>query len=162
MTEGRGKKVWLVMFILSILFIGWTFFTLINGNTILENGVKMCAGSSFDVKTIEERALGFMNMARAKPLWEKIWIGIIGLFCALGLKRKMQYAWILGIIWGAMILVNGLVQGIYEVIILNWSMACPQTFIFLVFGIVTLVSLLVIKNDFLSKDKTPNTLNERI
>ncbi|UCF97751.1 MAG: hypothetical protein JSV89_21685 [Spirochaetaceae bacterium] len=152
MTREKGKNVWLVMLILSILFIGWTVFTISNGSTILENGVKMWAGSSFDVKTIEERALGFMNLSMVKPLWEEIWIGIIGIFCALGLKRKMKYAWILGIIWGAMMLVNGIVQGLYEVVILNWSMACPQTYIFLVFGIVILVSLLVARKGF-SLDK---------
>jgi len=148
MTREKGKNVWLVMLILSILFIGWTVFTISNGNTILENGVKMWAGSSFDVRTIEEKALGFMNMAMVKPLWEEIWIGIIGIFCALGLKQKMRYAWILGIIWSAMMLTNGIVQGLYEVVILDWSMACPQTYIFLVFGIVTLVSLLVAVKGF--------------
>jgi hypothetical protein len=148
MIKEKGKNVWLVVLILSILFIGWTAFTISNGNTILGNGVKMWAGSSFEVKTIEERALGFMNMAMVKPLWEEIWIGIIGIFCALGLRRKMKYAWILGIIWGAMMIVNGIIQGLYEVVILNWAMACPQTYIFFVFGIVTLVSLLVTTKGF--------------
>jgi hypothetical protein len=148
MTKEKGKNVWLIMLILSILFVGWTVFTISNGNTILENGVKMWAGSSFDVKTIEERALGFMNMAMVKPLWEELWIGAIGTFCAFGLKRKMKYAWILGIIWGAMMLANGIVQGLYEVVILNWAMPCPQTYIFLVFGIVTLISLLMTRKGF--------------
>jgi hypothetical protein len=148
MIKQKGKNVWLVVLISSVLFIGWTVFTISNGNTILENGVKMWASSSFDVKTIEERALGFMNMAMVKPLWEEIWVGLIGIFCAFGLKRMMRYAWILGIIWGAMMLVNGAVQGLYEVVILNWAMACPQTYIFLVFGIVTLVSLLVTRKGF--------------
>ena len=152
MTREKGRNVWLVMLVVSILFIGWTAFTIINGNTILENGVKMWARSSFDVKTIEERALGFMNLSMVKPLWEELWIGIIGIFCAVGLKRKMKYAWILGIIWSAMMLANGVVQGLYEVVILNWSMACPQTYIFLVFGIITLVSLLVAKKGFSSEE----------
>lgn len=148
MTKEKGKNVWLVMLVLSILFIAWTIFTISNGNTILENGVRMWAGSSFDVQTIEKRALGFMNMAMVKPLWEEIWIGIIGIFCALGLKQGKRVAWILGIIWGAMMLANGVVQGLYEVVILNWSMACPQTYIFLVLGIVTLVTLLVARKRY--------------
>ena len=152
MTNEKGKNVRLVMLILSILFTGWTTFTISNGNTILENGVKMWAGSSFDVNIVEERALGFMNMAMIKPLWEEMWIGIIGIFCALGLKRKMKYAWTLGIIWGAMMIVNGVVQGLYEVVILKWAMACPQTLIFLVFGIVTLLSLLVTRKGFSLKE----------
>ncbi len=153
MTEEKGKNVWLVMLIVSVLFIGWTVFTISNDNTILENGVKQWAGSSFDVKIIEERALGFMNMAMLKPLWEEIWIGIIGIFCALGLKQRKRFAWVPGIIWGTMMLTNGVVQGLYEVVILNWRMACPQTYIFLVFGIVILVSMLMARKGF-SKYKT--------
>jgi hypothetical protein len=136
------------MLILSILFIGWTVFTISNGNTILQHGVRMWARSSFDVTTIEERALGFMNMAMVKPLWEEIWVGIIGIFCALGLKQGQRFAWMLGLIWGAMMLANGIVQGLYEVAILSWSMPCPQTYIFLVLGLVTLITLLVARNRF--------------
>ena len=150
MTKEKGFKarVWLIIMILSVLFIGWTVFALSNGDTILENGVKQWAGSSFEVGNVEERALGFMNMAMVKPLWEEIWIGIIGIFCALGLKQRKRFAWILGILWGAMMLTNGVIQGGYELIILNWSMACPPTYIFLVFGMIALVSLLVARKRF--------------
>lgn len=148
MTKEKGKNVWKVILILSCLFLGWTIFTICNGNTILENGIKMWAGSSFDLGNVEERALGFMNMAMIKPLWEELWIGIIGIFCALGLKQKNKFALILGIIWGAMMVTNGLIQGGYEMFILNWSMPCPQTYIFLVFGIIALVSLLVTRKGF--------------
>ena len=81
-----------------------------------------------------------------------LFIGIIGIFCALGLKRKLNYAWVLGVIWGAMMLANGLIQGGYEMFILNWSMPCPQTYIFLVFGIIALVSLLVTTKGFFLKE----------
>lgn len=148
MTKEKGRNVWLVILILSCLFLGWTIFTISEGNTILENGIKMWAGSSFDLGTVEAKALGFMNMAMIKPLWEELWIGIIGIFCALGLKQKIKFAWILGVIWGAMMLTNGLTQGGYEMFILNWSMPCPQTYIFLVFGIIALVSLLVARKGF--------------
>jgi hypothetical protein len=152
MNKEKGKNVWLVILIVSCLFLGWTIFTISNGNTILENGLKMWARSSFDLGNVEEKALGFMNMAMVKPLWEEIWIGIIGIFCALGLKQTKRFAWILGIIWGSMMLTNGLVQGGYEMFILNWSMPCPQTYIFLVFGLVTLISLLVSSKRFSAAD----------
>jgi hypothetical protein len=148
MTEEKGKNVWLVILILSCLFLGWTIFTISNGATILENGIKMWAGSSFDLGNVEEKALGFMNMSMIKPLWEELWIGIFGIFFALGLKRKMKYAWTLGILWSAMMLANGVIQGGYEMLILNWSMPCPQTYIFLVFGIIALISLLVTRKGF--------------
>ena len=97
-------------------------------------------------------ATPFMNMAMIKPLWEELWIGIIGIFCALGLKQRKRFAWILGMIWGVMMLTNGVIQGVYEVVILNWSSACPQTYIFLVFGVIALISLLLKRKEF--------TLNE--
>ena len=149
MTEEKGKNVWLIMLILSCLWLAWTIFTISNGNTILENGIKMWAGSSFDLGNVEEKALGFMNMSMIKPLWEELWIGIFGIFFALKLKQMKKYAWTLGIIWSAMMLANGVIQGGYEMFILNWSMPCPQTYIFLVFGIIALVSLLVVKKDSL-------------
>jgi hypothetical protein len=148
MTKEKGKNVWWILMILSCLFLGWTIFTISNGDTILENGIKMWAGSSFDLGNVEEKALGFMNMAMIKPLWEELWIGIFGIFFALKLKQMKQYAWTLGIIWSAMMLANGVIQGGYEMFILNWSMPCPQTYIFLVFGIIALVSLLVVKKGF--------------
>jgi len=148
MTKEKGKNVWLIMLILACIFLSWTIFTISNGDTILENGIKMWAGSSFDLGTVEEKALGFMNLSMIKPLWEELWIGIFGIFFALGLKKKMKYAWTLGIIWSAMMLANGLIQGGYEMFILNWSMPCPQTYIFLVFGIIALVSLLVARKGF--------------
>ena len=145
MNSNKGKSGWLVVLILSGLFLGWTVFTISNGNTILENGIRMWARSSFDLANVEAKALGFMNMAMVKPLWEEIWIGIIGILCAVGLKQNNRFAWILGIVWGAMMLTNGLTQGGYEMLVLNWSMPCPQTYIFLVFGIIALVSLLVFR-----------------
>lgn len=143
MEGEKESRVWLVVLVISLLFIGWTVFTISNGSTILQNGLTMWAGSSFDVGSVEEKARGFMNMAMIKPLWEEIWIGIIGVFCAVGLRQGMRFSWQLGLIWGSMMLVNGIVQGSYEVAGLGWSMPCPQTYIFLALGIVALVSLLL-------------------
>jgi len=150
MTKEKGfnKHVWLIMMILSVLFIGWTLFAISSGDTILENGLKQWAGSSLELGNLDEAALGFLNMAMVKPLWEEIWIGILGLFCALGLKQKKKYAWILGILWSVMMLTNGAIQGGYELFILKWSSACPQTYIFLLFGMIALASLLVARKEF--------------
>ncbi|MBU1937872.1 hypothetical protein KKG05_10780 [bacterium] len=152
MNNEKGGNVWLVILVEACLFLGWTIFTICNGNTILENGLKMWAGSSFDLATVESKALGFMNMAMLKPLWEELWIGVFGIVFALGMKRKMKYAWTMGILWGAMMIANGIFQGGYEMFILNWAMPCPQTYIFLVLGIIALVSLLVKRKDFSAKN----------
>ena len=146
MTEEKGfnKYVWLIMMIVSLLFIVWTIFAMSNGgDKILETGLKDYAGSPLEVGDLDEDAHGFLSMSMLKPLWEEIWIGILGLFCALGLRQKKKYAWILGIFLGIMLLTNGLVQGGYELFILDWSSPCAQTYIFLVLGVIALASLLV-------------------
>jgi len=150
MTKEKGfnKHVWLIIMILSCLFLVWTLFAISNGGTILENGLKQFAGSSLEVRDLDEAAHGFLTMAMIKPLWEEIWIGILGIFFALGLKQKKKYAWTLGILWGAMMLANGVIQGGYELFILNWSMPCPQTYIFLLLGVIALAGLLVARKQF--------------
>jgi hypothetical protein len=87
-------------------------------------------------------------MAMLKPLWEEIWIGVLGIYCALGLRKKKKYAWILGLFWGIMLITNAVIQGVYEVAILNWSNACLQTYLFLLLGVIAVVSLLVTRREF--------------
>jgi len=143
---GFNKYVWLIMMILSLLLIVFTIFAMSSGgDTILETGLKDYAGSPLEVGDLDEDAHGFLSMSMLKPLWEEMWIGILGVFCALGLKQKKKYAWILGIFWGIMLLINGAIQGGYELFILDWSSPCAQTYIFLVLGIIALASLLVAK-----------------
>ena len=148
MTKEKGNSVWWIMLVLSCLLIAFTIFAISSGDSVLKNGLKQFAGSSFDLANLDEAAYGFLTMAMMKPLWEEFWIGIIGIFIAVGLKRKMKYAWTLGIVWGAMMLVNGIVQGGYEMFLLGWSGPCTQTYIFLVLGLVALVSLLVARKGF--------------
>lgn len=148
MTKEKGNNVWLIMLILSCILLAFTVFAISSGDSVLENGLKQFARSSFDLAELDEAAHGFLTMAMIKPLWEELWIGIIGIFIAIGLKRKMKYAWTLGIVWGAMMLVNGIVQGGYEMFILGWSAPCAQTYIFLVLGLIALVSLLVARKGF--------------
>ena len=148
MIKEKGKNVWLIMLILSCLLLAFTVFAIGAGDSVLENGLKQFAGSSFDLQDLDEAAYGFLTMAMVKPLWEEIWIGILGIFFALGLRRKLKYAWTLGIVWSIMMLANGIIQGGYEMFILNWSSPCIQTYIFLVLGIIALVSLLVARKGF--------------
>ena len=148
MIKEKGKNVWLIMLILSCLLLAFTVFAIGAGDSVLENGLKQFAGSSFDLQDLDEAAYGFLTMAMVKPLWEEIWIGILGIFFALGLRRKLKYAWTLGIVWSIMMLANGIIQGGYEMFILNWSSPCTQTYIFLVLGIIALVSLLVARKGF--------------
>jgi hypothetical protein len=149
-AENRSNRyVWVIMMVLSILLLLWTvpLLLLSGGTAILEQGLDL-AGSPLVVRDLDEAALGYMNMAMLKPLWEEIWIGILGIYCALGLRQKKKHAWTLGLFWGIMLITNAVIQGVYELIILDWSNACLQTYLFLLLGVVAVVSLLVTRRGF--------------
>lgn len=149
-NEKKSKGyVWVIMMVLSALFLLWTvpLLLLSGGTAILEQGLKL-AGSTLAVADIEAAARGYFNMAMLKPLWEEIWIGIFGIYIALGLKREKKHAWTLGLVWGIMLITNAAIQGIYEVSTLNWSNACLQTYLFLVIGAITVGSLLITRKGF--------------
>jgi len=149
MTKEKGfkKNVWIVIMVLSIVFIIMSLFIMSNGENVLKTGLEL-AGSSQDTADIEENALNFINMSMLKPLWEGIWMGIFGLLIAFGLKKKINFAWMLGIVWGIMWLVNAAIQGGYEMLILGWSSPCVQTYLFLILGLIALPSLLIAREEF--------------
>lgn len=140
---------WKVMLILSIIFMGGTLFIMSNGSNILPTAFKL-AGSSQSVDEIESAARGFMNLSMLKPLWEGIWAGILGLYIAFLLKRREKHAWILGLFWGIMFLSHAILQGGYEMVVLGWSVPCPQTFFFLLLGSVSLSCILLCRKDYLT------------
>jgi len=143
------ENVWIMMLVLSMIFIAVTLFIMSQANNIFPTGLKL-AGSSQKTKDIDNDALAFINMSMLKPLWEGIWMGIFGLFFAFGLKKKDIYACRLSIIWGIMMITNGVIQGGYEILILGWSFVCMQTIVFLILGVTALASLLIAKKEFLS------------
>ena len=147
-----ADSVWVVMVILSSIFIIFAIFIFSQGDGVFPRALQL-AGSTQAIEDIEEKALGFINMSMLKPLWEEIWIGVFGLLFASGLKRKMKYAWTLSLLWGVMLIANAAIQGGYEVIILKWSNACVQTYIFLILGIIAVVSLLFARRGY-SRYKT--------
>jgi hypothetical protein len=146
--EKRFKKnVWMVITVLSIIFMVLTLFIMSNGEDVLKTGLEL-ADSPQNTEDIEENALDFINMSMLKPLWEGIWMGIFGLLIAFGLKKKIKYAWMLGIVWGIMWLTNAAIQGGYEMLVLGWSSPCVQTYLFLILGLITVPSLYIAKEEF--------------
>ena len=145
--KGFKKNVWMVIMVLSIFFILLTLLLMSNGENVLKSGLDL-AGSSQAIEDIEENALNFFIMSMLKPLWEGIWMGIFGILIAFGLKKKINFAWILGIVWGIMWLTNAAVQGGYEMLILGWSSPCVQTYLFLILGLIALPSLIIAREEF--------------
>ena len=146
--RGFGARVWWIVLVLSCLFLAWTAFTITNGSSVLEQGLARFAGSTFDLAELDEAGHGFLVMSMIKPLWEELWISVLGVLFAVGLRQMRRYAWTLSVVWGVMILANGVVQGLYEVAILGWSSPCPQTYIFLVIGVIAIGSLLLARKAY--------------
>jgi len=143
------KYPWMIMMALSVLFLLWTvpLLLLSEGSDILEEALTL-AGSTFEIGMLDEGALGFLGMSMLKPVWEEVWIGILALYCAIGLRQGKKHAWTLGLFWGVMMITNATIQGGYEVIILNWSNACMQTYLFLFLGIVAVLGMAIARKRF--------------
>jgi hypothetical protein len=139
--------VWVIMLVLSLLFLAWTSLVFAGGSAILELSLGL-AGSSMVAADMDHAALGFLTMAMRKPLWEEAWIGILGIYCALGLRRKDRHAWVLGLFWGIMLVTNAAIQGGYEVVVLKWSGPCLQTYLFLVLGTIAVSGLLASRKGY--------------
>jgi hypothetical protein len=154
MSAGKGTSglVWIVMMALSILFLLWTvpLLLLSGGTIIIEQGLHY-AGSQFDVRAVEPAALGYFNMSMLKPLWEELWIGIPGIYLAIELREGRRFAWPLGLFWGIMLIANAIIQGTYELAILNWSGPCLQTYLFLFLGAIAAGSLLIGRRAYLRR-----------
>ena len=71
-----SNKVWIIMLVLSLLFLAWTIPLLLlsGGQDVLEQGLNL-AGSTMNIDVLDKAALGFMNMSMLKPVWEEVWIG---------------------------------------------------------------------------------------
>ena len=99
---------WIIIMVLSIIFLIPTLLMLFlsGGVDILVSGLSL-AESSLDITDLDKAALGFLNMSMLKPLWEEVWIGVLGIYAAFGLKQGKTHAWGIGLGWGIMILEFG-------------------------------------------------------
>ena len=146
--SGFSRNVWWVVMIVSVLFLAFNVFAMSNPGSILETALSKYAGSSFDLEQLDKTTRGFLDMSMIKPLWEGLWAVVFGIFIAFKLKQMKKYAWTLGTMWSAIILAFGVIQGGYEMIILGWPGPCFQSYLFLIFGIIPLVCLLMAKKGF--------------
>lgn len=127
----------------------WTIPLLLlsGGSAIVEQALSL-GGSPMGIGDFDQVTLGSLNMAFLKPLWEEVWIGIFGIYLAYALRRGEKYAWTLSLFWGIMLITNAVIQGAYELIVLNWSNACIQTYLFLLLGGIAVASLLATRKRY--------------
>jgi hypothetical protein len=147
-TSVRGKGcatyIWLIIAALSvIIFLNSAFFIAFPEITF---DISMeYPGSTLTWENLDEGSKAGMRFLIFRPFWDEILFGILGLFCAWGLKKRESFAWNLGVFWGLMMLVAGIAIGLSELFIGKWSTVCMVTFVYSIIGVIALSSLLIVK-----------------
>jgi hypothetical protein len=89
-----------------------------------------------------------------RPFWDEIIFGFLGLYCARGLQRKEPFAWKLGMVWGVILLTAGIALGFSELMIGKWQSICVVTGLYMLIGVVSLVSLYLSRKQFTFDQET--------
>ena len=108
MEKGRTRYVWPTIVILSLLIIGFSILFMSMSGLIFDTTMER-TGSTLTWASLDEDAAAGLRFIITKPDRYEIWFGIIGLLCAWGIKRKESFAWKLGILWGVMFIVSGII-----------------------------------------------------
>ena len=145
--KGRAKYIWLVFAFMSILiFLSSVFFMAFPEITF---DISMeYPGSSLRWEDFDESSQIGMRFLILRPFWDEIIFGILGLFCAWGLKKGESFAWNLGVVWGAMMLAAGIALGLSELLIGKWTSVCLVTVLYCIIGVIALSCLLISKKEY--------------
>ena len=145
--KGRAKYTWLIIATLSIIiFLNSAFFIAFPEITF---DISMeYPGSTLTWENLGEASKAGMNFLIVRPFWDEILFGILGLFCAWGLKKGESFAWNLGVVWGAMMLAAGIALGLSELLIGKWTSVCLVTVLYCIIGVIALSCLLIAKKDY--------------
>jgi uncharacterized membrane protein len=105
-------------------------------------------GSSLRWEALDESSKAGMRFLVLRPFWDEIIFGILGLFCAWGLKRRDRFAWNLGAVWGVILLAAGIALGLSEITIGRWPTVCVVTILYVTVGVIALIALFIVKKGF--------------
>ena len=143
----RAKFIWLIIAALSIIIIFISIFFIAFPGITFDVSMEY-PGSTLTWENLDEGSKAGMNFLIVRPFWDEILFGILGLFCAWGLKKRVSFAWKLGVFWGVMMLVAGISIGLSELFIGRWTTVCIVTFVYSIIGVITLSCLLIMKEEF--------------
>jgi uncharacterized membrane protein len=109
------------------------------------------SGSSSTVENLDEGAVAAFSFIFGGGWMLSGWVylGIFGLFCAWGVKRKESFAWKLGVLWSVLLTAYGIILAVNELFILGWpSTVCPGVPLFLIVGVIASGCLLAVRKEF--------------
>ena len=145
--KGIAQYIWLVFAAMSILILFSSFFFMAFPEITFDISMEY-PGSSSTWEVLDESSKVGMRFLILRPFWDEIIFGILGLFCAWGLKKGESFAWNLGVVWGAMMLAAGIALGLSELLIGKWTSVCLVTVLYCIIGVIALICLLIVKKEF--------------
>ncbi|MFC2001582.1 hypothetical protein ACFLUZ_03640 [Chloroflexota bacterium] len=145
--KGRAKYIWPIIATLSIITIFISVFFIAIPEITFDITTEY-AGSSLTWESLDEISKVAMHFLIVRPFWDEILFACLGLFCAWGLKKRVSFAWKLGVFWGVMMLVAGLAIGLSELFIAKWPEVCMVTIAYIIIGVIALGCLLIGKKEF--------------
>ncbi len=145
--KGRGKYIWIIFTFMSIIIILSSVFFMAFPEITFDISMEY-PGSSLTWESLDEGSKVGMYFLILRPFWDEILFGIFGLVCAWGLKKRVSYAWNLGVFWGVMMLVAGIALGLSELYIGKWPTVCIVTIMYSIIGVIALSCLFIVKKEF--------------
>ena len=144
---GRAKYIWLVFVFMSILILLSSVFFMAFPDITFDISMEY-PGSSLTWEDLDQNSQIGMRFLILRPFWDEILFGILGLYCAWGLKKRDIFAWKLGVVWGIMMLAAGIALGLSELFIGKWLSICLVTVLYCIIGVIALSCLLSVKKKF--------------
>lgn len=151
MTEekGLGRYVWPIIVILAlILMVSGLIGVFVSTNRV-DYWLEM-SGSSSTVESLDEGAVAAFSFIFGGGWMLSGWVylGIFGVFCAWGVKRKESFAWKLSVLWSVLLIAYAIILAMSELFVLGWSTVCAGVPIFLIVGVPALGCLLAVRKEF--------------
>jgi hypothetical protein len=147
--SGRAKYLWLIIVIMSIAIIFSSVFFMIFPEITFDISMEY-PGSPLTWERLDERSKVGMRFLIVRPFWDEILYAILGLFTAWGLKKRVRYAWNLGVFWSFMMLMAGIALGLSELLIGKWPTVCVVTILYSLIGVVALIYLFIVKKEYIN------------
>lgn len=136
------KYLWLGFAIMSILILLSSIFFMMFPDITFDISMEY-PGSVLRWDDLDKSSQIGMRFLIWRPFFDEIIFGILGLFCAWSLKNREAYAWMLSLVWSVMVVSAGISLGLSELVIGKWQSICVVTILYVVIGIIGMVSLFV-------------------
>ena len=145
--KGRSKYPWIVIVVLAIILILFSVFYIAIPDVVFDVTMER-TGSSLTWGDLDERSSVGINFLIVRPFWDEILFGLLGLFCAWGIRKRVSFAWKLGVFWSVMMMVSGVIITLNEIVVSGWDMVCLLPIYSFGVGSIALICLLAAKKEF--------------